>query len=302
MLSSLRARLTLWFVFLSLLLYTAGGISAIIVFDAGLTASLDEELRGLSSEILPSIEFVDNVPSLRHWADTAATEHLKLPAAIQLFDAKKHLKEQYGPAGIPVLSVGTVQGSLAKSTVSVRSTNEGLVTAGTTRGFLQVQVSTKHRDHAVRQFALTLFILAPFVAIAVGICGYLFSGKAVKPVEETLKLLRRFVADAGHELNTPITVIEASLQTLEATLNENNIPVDVLDTISRASSRMKDLAANLILLARIESPALIAPKAPISIQDIVNPVLEELSDTMHAKDIVFILKPLPLANNKQEVV
>ncbi|MFZ8469313.1 histidine kinase dimerization/phospho-acceptor domain-containing protein, partial [Staphylococcus aureus] len=86
-----------------------------------------------------------------------------------------------------------------------------------------------------------------------GLCGYFFSGKAVEPVGRTLQMLRRFVADAGHELNTPITVIEASLQTVEQMRQDNEDPTEVFEVITRASARMRDLAGNLMMLARVES-------------------------------------------------
>lgn len=99
--------------------------------------------------------------------------------------------------------------------------------------------SVRQRDDALKQIVLTMVSLSPFLALAVAICGSWFAGNAVKPVEETMELLRQFVADAAHEINTPISVIEASVQTLEATFEDSQLGSNVLAIINRASGRMK---------------------------------------------------------------
>jgi signal transduction histidine kinase len=145
------------------------------------------------------------------------------------------------------------------------------------------------------QFEFTFLMMAPVLAVALGAAGYVYSGKAVQPVDKTLQVLRRFVADAGHEFNTPITVIEASLQTLEETLKENGIPTDVLDMISRASSRMKDLAASLILLARIESPDVELPKTTVNVREMLESSVQEFSGLSRSKEIQLQCGTLPNA-------
>ena len=44
----------------------------------------------------------------------------------------------------------------------------------------------------------------------------LFSKRAVKPVAESYERQKQFVTDANHELKTPLTLIQANLDILEA--------------------------------------------------------------------------------------
>lgn len=292
MLKSFRTRLTIWFVVLFVLLYAVGGLTALFVFGSALNRSLDDELAGLTSEIRPSIRFVNGTPTLKIWAETVSRTQSHLVATIQLYDKNGQLLEEYGPPGVNKLAKET-QESTNENGISVKSLSSELIDASQSSGYLQIEVPTKHRDEALHQFRLAFLFLTPFLAVAVFLCGYFFSGRAAKPLEETLILLRRFVADAGHEFNTPISIIEASVETLEATFKENNISDEVLPVISRASKRMKDLAANLMLLARTERAELLSPMGPVDLPDLVREVTEEHMELSKKKNITLVTNNVP---------
>jgi signal transduction histidine kinase len=285
MLHSLRNQLTSWFVMLFVVLYCVGAILGLFIFDSVLTNQLDEDIRELTSEISPSVDYSSQHPTLLTWADHLHGRHQRSLATIQLFSEDGKLIENYGPGGVDKLDSGTLTRENQLQPVSVRSNFTKLFKGNHFVGYLQVQVSTKQRDQAIHRLGLTVLILAPFFALSVGLIGYFFSAKAVEPVGQTLDLLRRFVADAGHELNTPITVIEASVQTLEQMFKERDMPPDILDVITRASARMKDLSANLMLLARMENPELHAKRLPVNLSETLLPLVEEFKALAAPKQI-----------------
>lgn len=293
MIHALRKKLTLLFLGLFLLIYVLGGAAALVVFYHGLTLALDEELSDLSSEILPAIQLSTGVPSLKKWAAAAEHEHLTSPAGIQLYDPRKQLLEKYGLSGGDLLTKGELKTRYENKEVSLKSNFEELKEDGKQLGFLQVQISTDSRDTAVQQFGLTMLLMLPFLSVAVSFAGYFFSGLAIEPVEKSIKVLKTFVADAGHEFITPVTVVEASLQTLEEQLKEHNIGLEVLSMISRASQRMKDLASDLIFLAKLDNPDAQLPAELISLDEIIEPAIEEVSELARNKGISLSASKLP---------
>jgi two-component system, OmpR family, sensor kinase len=67
--------------------------------------------------------------------------------------------------------------------------------------------------------------------------------------------LRRFVADASHELRTPVAVIRAHAELAQRTADET-VPDEILDALTRITSeadRMGHLVDDLLLLARLDS-------------------------------------------------
>ena len=93
----------------------------------------------------------------------------------------------------------------------------------------------------------TLFIgvtaILLFFIIAIFLAKWL-----VRPVTTTLDKQKRFISDASHELKTPLAVISANTDVLEAEIGENKW----LGYIRSESSRMSELVNELLILARLE--------------------------------------------------
>ena len=95
-----------------------------------------------------------------------------------------------------------------------------------------------------------LLSLAAF-AIACGLfalLAWLLSRVIVKPVEENMQMQKRFVADASHELKTPLTVIDANTSVLEQSIGQNKW----LDYIKEQTGRMAGLVNELLQLSNLE--------------------------------------------------
>ena len=71
----------------------------------------------------------------------------------------------------------------------------------------------------------------------------------VKPAEDSFAKQRDFIADASHELKTPLSVITASSEAIKPTKTNKKY----LDNIKAESSRMNTLIAKLLTLASTES-------------------------------------------------
>lgn len=291
MLKRLRRHLTITFILVSLLIYAMVVPVGVVVFAHGLNSSVDANLTRLMAEIQPDIEMFNDHPSLKRWADSAAERHVHLLSTIQIFDGNGKLMESYGMPGVPQLISGGLRADPRGHHRSIRSRFLRLSPSG----FLQVQVETQQIDDAIGYFVLTMCVLAPILIAAAGTCGWFFSGAAVKPVARSLNVLRRFVADAAHELKTPTTIIEASTQTLETMVGDNEKAQDILEVLARASQRMRKLAEDLVLLARMESPELSLQMQVLSLDELVSQVTEEFVELAKSKGVNIEVSELPLA-------
>lgn len=124
---------------------------------------------------------------------------------------------------------------------------------------------------------LSAFRTFLFTSIGVGLAGLLavllllvvLSGRIMKPFAENYEKQKQFITDAGHELKTPLTIIDADAEVLEMDIGEN----EWLKDIQAHSKRLAQLTNNLILLSRMEEqPQMAAIEFPLS--DLAEETLE----------------------------
>lgn len=286
MFKNLRWRLTLWFVALSTVVYAAAVILGYFLFRGSLISLLDEEVDSLIDEIRPAIVLINSKPDLAQWSKAAKNIPFKWLPTIQLFDVDKHLIEAHGPPGIETLydqSVREIDRQDPDPDVRLFSTE--IKDGSKLAGYLQIQLSMRSVDHATVQYINTMSLITPLLIILSGVAGYFFSAKAARPLEESFELLRRFMNDAGHELSTPISIIQANAEAMELDLSENEPALSKLTIINRSTERMGRLVSDLMLLSKMESPQLHQRKSTIQFDSVVKGVLEEFAELFKNKGI-----------------
>ena len=100
-----------------------------------------------------------------------------------------------------------------------------------------------------------LFVLVPMGLGALGLAaigGTYMAGRAVRPVRESFERQRSFIADASHELKTPLTLIRADTEVLQRGLVDPDHRELAADVLSEAD-RMSSLIFDLMLAARLDA-------------------------------------------------
>lgn len=77
------------------------------------------------------------------------------------------------------------------------------------------------------------------------------SGKILRPVAESYEKQQRFITDAGHEIRTPLTIINADVSVLEME-QEGDEPNEWLEDIRQQTRRLSNLTEELVYLTRME--------------------------------------------------
>lgn len=253
MFKSYRWYITLWSVGLSSAIYVLLSLVGGYYFYSSLSHSMDEELKVVASQIGHAIDLEASKPTFRDWLRVVETEPARSLMSMQLFDPAGHLLEHYGPVGVPKLF--SERDEITDKGLTFRMRQSKLLRDGKIVGFLQLQLPVDKRNSATREFLLTMAVMAPFVLLAFGVCSFIVAGMAVAPIEELVASLRRFVADAGHELNTPTSVVQARAQSLERKLQKQDIVSEDLQTIVSAAERMGHIVQDLMLLAELDAKA-----------------------------------------------
>ncbi len=103
------------------------------------------------------------------------------------------------------------------------------------------------RSEALETAGLSLLGFLVSCVLFALVAGFL-SRRIVQPVDEAMQAQKRFVADASHELKTPLAVIDANAAVLEHQYGRSKW----LGYIQEESARMAELVAQLLQLSRLD--------------------------------------------------
>lgn len=116
-----------------------------------------------------------------------------------------------------------------------------------------------------RRFLLISCGISLLGLAAVFVLIMLLSGYIVRPVSESYKKQKRFITDAGHEIKTPITIIDADAEVLEMDMPDN----EWLQDIRKQVKRLSTLTNDLIYLSRMEEEDLQLQYIDFPLSDVV---------------------------------
>ncbi len=138
-----------------------------------------------------------------------------------------------------VAEEGAARGFLEDYRYAVRETPEGTLVV-----FLDCGRSlSSFRSNLLASVGVSLLGLLAVLVLIV-----LLSKYAVRPVAESYEKQKRFITDAGHELKTPLTIIDADAEILEMDLGENEWVRDIQGQVKRLTGLTRDL----IYLSRMD--------------------------------------------------
>ena len=122
------------------------------------------------------------------------------------------------------------------------------------------------RLSALKSMMLTSALVALAGLLAVLGLMLLLSKRIVKPVAESYEKQKRFITDAGHEIKTPLAIIEADAEVLEMDFGEN----EWTDDIKHQTQRLADLTKDLIYLSRMEEEQRSVQMIDFPVSDVVS--------------------------------
>ena len=104
----------------------------------------------------------------------------------------------------------------------------------------------------IQRIGIALVVADIAVVGLVGIVAWLLATRTLRPIQDAHRRQRRFVADASHEMRTPLAGIRA---TAEGALEGNGSTAEMrssLEAIVESTERMARLTNDLLLLARTD--------------------------------------------------
>ncbi|EKD62427.1 MAG: histidine kinase [uncultured bacterium] len=127
-----------------------------------------------------------------------------------------------------------------------------------------------------RLLAARLAVVNGCILAFSGLASYLLAGKSLQPIKVAMDEQKRFVADASHELKTPLTAIKTEI---EVALRDKKFTLvqakELLRSNLQETDKMKDLANYLLSLSRYESNGKDIVKERLDLKDVVDEAVDK---------------------------
>ena len=274
-LDSIRWRLTAGYISIFALLLSLLGVFAVFGFSRELTLQQDELLaqearnttknllEGNKSDVLAtgSDEFgwIALEPDGEVMDSNWTTTSVGLPSR-DLF--QETLREEE-------MVAATVQGENG----SARVVSMPMYESGELVGVMQYARSLRRVQETVNELVLVLLPLGLGALGLAAVGGLYMARRAVRPVREAFDRQRAFIADASHELKTPLTLIRVDTEVLQGNLQD---PVDkeLADEVLAETDRMGTILSDLLTMARLDAGALEVAHKPFDLSNLIEEEIE----------------------------
>ena len=167
---------------------------------------------------------------------------------------------------------------------SIRS--QGLVPGEGVVSFFQKQ-REEYARRALGELLATLLMAGAMTLGVVYALSRYIANRAIAPIEEAYNKQRQFVADASHELKTPITIIGANV---DAAMADSQGPSKWLENIQAEVEHTGKLVTDLLSLATLDAGQSDAARQWFDASEVCRDVVEQCRILSDEKDLELTIK------------
>ena len=276
-LALLRRRLTFWYAAtLSLILLLLGG-GLYVMIHSQLAQQLEDSLTNATREVVRAARIREMEMASTHGEVVDAVEELRIP------DRMLYLLDTLGRPVTPDTASHWIREAALRAvhastlTTEVEIGDEHVLSIHAERFKLEsgvpmiAAVAADEVELTDRYAALIAAFggaaLAAIVLVAAG--GYFLVRKATEPAERSMAYTRRFMADAAHELRTPIAVLRTKAEVAVQEVRTPESYAATLQGMGREAERLGRVVDDLLTLARVDAGERSVERVRFFLDDVV---------------------------------
>jgi len=273
----LRLRLTIWYVATFGLIIILLGAGLFVVISHQISQQLDDSLQGATLELVRAARIRElEEASVRGKKLIDAVDQLNIPdRVLYLIDVNgKPLTPDTADSWI--VEAAKKAGAAGQVTVQRDMPDDRTLRLHAMRfrlasGKHLVAVAVADQEELEDKYTdlIAAFVGAALLALVlVAGGGFLLVRKSTAPIERSIEFMRRFMADAAHELRTPITILRTRAEVALQQPRDSVDYVSALQGVEAEAHRLGSIVDSLLVLARADAGERQIEKERIFLDDI----------------------------------
>ena len=155
-------------------------------------------------------------------------------------------------------------------------------------GQLMFFMDTSEQSENFRMVLFASTAIAVLCWVILLIIVILLSGKVIRPVLVGMEKQKQFITNAGHEMKTPLAIIQSNNDTMALIHGENKYNVH----IRNQTKRLNVLMSNLLTLAKLDEEIPL-PTETVNISDVASELLPTYMEDAQARKLRFTVQIEP---------
>lgn len=297
-LGRLRLRLTAWYVVTFGVIIVLLGTGLFVAIRRQLASQLDESLRAATRELARAARIREMEATAAHGNVVDAVEELRIP------DRTLYLLSIDGRAIIPPRAdawIGeaarhaAVEGAVDREWISPREQTLRLhgerIALASGEPVIVVAVANKlELEHHYASLIAAFGGAAAVALVLVAAGGWLLVRKSTEPIERTVESMRRFMADAAHELRTPITVLRGRADVALQQPRDAAAYASTIAAMAAESGRLGRIVDDLLTLARADTGELPRHRERVYLDDLASDAAGAASALAQARGVALTVE------------
>jgi len=292
-LARLRLKLTAWYAGVFLLVLTLLGVGLFLTVRYQMSRHLDASLRAAAGALEQAARIRETERASAHGAVVDAVDELHIPdRSLYLLDGDfQPIKPTQVRDSVRAAAREAVQSKREFRNLDARGGPKLRLYAepfsGTT-GTTYVAVAVADRMELEDEYAslIEAFGAAALAALLLVIGGgSLLVRKSTAPIERSMEQMRRFMADAAHELRAPVTILRTRAEVALGQARDSSRDAVAFQAIEREATRLGQVVGDLLTLARADAGERPVARVPLFLDDVAAEAVDAVRTLAEQKHV-----------------
>ena len=292
-LARLRLKLTAWYAGVFLLVLTLLGVGLFLTVRYQMSRHLDASLRAAAGALEQAARIRETERATAHGAVVDAVDELHIPdRSLYLLDGDfQPIKPTQVRDSVRAAAREAVQSKREFRNLDARGGPKLRLYAepfsGTT-GTTYVAVAVADRMELEDEYAslIEAFGAAALAALLLVIGGgSLLVRKSTAPIERSMEQMRRFMADAAHELRAPVTILRTRAEVALGQARDSSRDAVAFQAIEREATRLGQVVGDLLTLARADAGERPVARVPLFLDDVAAEAVDAVRTLAEQKHV-----------------